>query len=264
MKKRLLSLVLALATCLSLCTTVFADPSVSIEGKKAYLRNVCNIPDSFLDSVEDETVEKIYEEAAGNSVTVASYNEVTENMEEPTQAISPMASIPASDFKMSTLVLKTTDSAGSKTLYYTVYTYYEWFDKDPFCRRRDGITVNWDNTLLTYMPGYFSLKSYLKNDVNPKWREYASDNVPDASNQGGVGVSFLLSADKGNWLKGTLSFRLVTDFSGSGRRTTINSQYAHTYDLIIASIGFNADGPGINFSTTTKRKLCSSSAMITL
>lgn len=35
MKKRMISLVLALAMCLSLCTTVFADPGASIEEKNA-------------------------------------------------------------------------------------------------------------------------------------------------------------------------------------------------------------------------------------
>lgn len=33
MKKRMISLVLALAMCLSLCTTVFADPGASVEEK---------------------------------------------------------------------------------------------------------------------------------------------------------------------------------------------------------------------------------------
>ena len=47
MKKRMISLVLALAMCLSLCTTVFADPGASVEEKKSYLLNTCNIPADF-------------------------------------------------------------------------------------------------------------------------------------------------------------------------------------------------------------------------
>lgn len=99
-------MVLALAMCLSLCTTVFADPGASVEEKRAYLMSNSNVPADFLNSVEDEIILKIYEEIAVNGATVASYDQVTENMEPSTQTISPMSSIPSSDFKMSTLVFE--------------------------------------------------------------------------------------------------------------------------------------------------------------
>ena len=264
MKKRMTSLVLALAMCLPLCTTVFADPGASVEEKRAYLMSNSNVPAYFLNSVEDEIILKIYEEIAVNGATVASYDQVTENMEPSTQTISPMSSIPSSDFKMSTLVLKSKGDAKLKVWYYTVYTHYEWFDKDPFCRRRDGITVNWDNTLFSYEAGSFAVISYLKNDVNTTWRSYASDYSPDEVNQGGLGGSFDLHYDKGNYLTGTLYFQLTTEFGGSGKRTTINSQYAHTYDLVVAALGFSKDGPSVVFETTYKRKLCASSYTLTL
>ena len=122
MKKRMISLVLALAMCLSLCATVFADSGASIEGKKAYLQNVANIPANFLNSVEDETILSIYEEVVVNGAAIVSYDEVTENMESSTQMILPMASIPSDDFEMSTIVLGTPSKTESKILYPSIYS----------------------------------------------------------------------------------------------------------------------------------------------
>lgn len=68
MKKRMTSLVLALAMCLSLCTTVFADPGASVEEKRAYLLNTCNIPADFLDSATSDTISSLYEDATKNYI----------------------------------------------------------------------------------------------------------------------------------------------------------------------------------------------------
>lgn len=51
---------------------------------------------------------------------------------------------------------------------------------------------------------------------------------------------------------------------GSGKRTTINSNYAHTYVVPNISLSLVATNPGIDFSTTLGRDFCSNSATVTL
>lgn len=90
MKKRMTSLVLALAMCLSLCTTVFADPGASVEEKRAYLLNTCNIPADFLDSATSDTISSLYEDATKNYITVSSYEVETKSMLQQEQEVSPL------------------------------------------------------------------------------------------------------------------------------------------------------------------------------
>ncbi len=263
MKKRALTLFLALVMCLSTCIPAFGDSAnMSTAGQKAYLAGVCGIPTEFLDSVTEDIILDMYEDSVGKCVTVSSY-EVKYGVMEPSSAISPM-SIPSSDFKMTTLVTKVLNSSGTEFLYYSVYTNYEWLDKEPSYRlSKDGITVNWDNNYLYYKANSFYAKSYYKTATS-SWIQYDYITSPDKAEQGGVGVSFDLHNDYATWLKGTVYLRVGTDSFGSGRTTTINSNYAHTCVPLTSTFGFNISGVNVGFSSTSGRELCASSTNVTL
>lgn len=263
MKKQIISLILLLAMSLSLCATALAAPAdMSVEEEKDYLGGVCKIPDSFLDSVGDDVISDLYEEAVENNVTVSSYEEVMEAMD---SRAATRASIPASDFSLRTLVLKVTDRTGKQFMYYDVYTYYEWFNKAPFWRLgRDGVTVNWDNSLFYYKEKSFIYYGYSKLDGMDYWKEYDRFYQPDKVTQGGLGVSFDLLNSDVTYLKGTIFFRLGSDSFGCGKTTTINSNYGHTYLSTAPSVSFGASGAGVGFTTSFGRKFCSSSTNVKL
>ena len=268
MKKRMTSLVLALAMCLSLCTTVFADPGASVEEKRAYLLNTCNIPADFLDSATSDTISSLYEDATKNYITVSSYEVETKSMLQQEQEVSPLGNIPTKDMKLRTLVTKVFDRS-NKFLRLAVYVNFEWLNKAPFWRLADdGITVNWNDDILEYdgQSGFY-LKLYYKADTSKDWIRYYSQYSPTKSVQGGLGVIFDLHNDYQTYLKGEMCIPLYTieeDEYGSGRRTTINSNYAHTYVVPNISLSLVATNPGIDFSTTLGRDFCSNSATVTL
>ncbi|MGN0314351.1 MAG: hypothetical protein ACI4EG_06130, partial [Fusicatenibacter sp.] len=121
--------------------------------------------------------------------------EERDNMGQPNPSISPM-SISPNDFKMSTLVMKVMDRSGTTFLYYDVYTDYEWLNKAPFWRLdKDGITVNWDNSLLYYVADSFYGRLYYKTQTSNGWIRYDYLQNPDKAEQGGVGVTFDLHND---------------------------------------------------------------------
>lgn len=268
MKKRMISLVLALAMCLSLCATVFADSGASIEGKKAYLQNVANIPAGFLDSATNDTISELYEEATKNYITVASYEVGTKSMIQQDQTVSPLGNISTTDMKLSTLVTKVFDRSGKKFLYLDVRVDYEWFNKAPFWRlANDGITINWNGDILGFEENSFYLRLYYKTDRSTDWNRYYSQFSPTKADQGGFGVVFDLHNDYQTYLKGSVGARLYTvaeDEFGSGKRTTINSNYAHTYMVPNLTLSIVSTSPGVDFSPKFGRDFCSSSATISL
>lgn len=170
MKKCVISLVLALVMCLSTCATVFADSTdLSTDEKRVYLDSTCSIPTEFLNSATDDIISEIYEETTTNCVTVSSYVEERDNMGQSNPSISPISFSP-NDFKMSTLVMKVMDRSGTTFLYYDVYTDCEWLNKAPFWRiGKDGITVNWDNSLLYYVADSFYGRLYYKTQTSNGW-----------------------------------------------------------------------------------------------
>lgn len=269
MRKRFISLVLALAMCLSLCVTAFADPGMSVEEEKAYLLNTCNIPADFLNSATNDTILDLYEKATKNYITVSSYVVETKSMIQQNQEISPLGNIPATDMELKTLVTKVFDKSSKKFLYLDVYVDFEWFNKAPFWRlANDGITLNWSDSILGYeSDGGFYLRLYYKTDTSNRWIRYFSQLSPTKAVQGGLGIVFDLHNDCETYLKGNMCVRLYTcdpDEYGSGRRTTINSNYAHTYLVPNVSLSIVATSPGVGFSPTSGRDFCSSSATVTL
>lgn len=265
MKKRLFSLALVLAMCVSLCAVAFASPSnFSANEKRIYLVNTCNIPADFLNSVTDDIVSKIYEDATTNRMTVSSYAVENDFIGQSNENVLP-TSISSSDFRLTTLVTKVFSGNTDNFLHYTVYVSYEWFDKNPFCRMSDdGITVNWDNTLLFYEAGSFFGRLYSKSDVTNRWVRYKDLTSTDETNQGGLGVSIPLFADKSTCLQGTIGFNLGTNFFGSGRTSTINGNYAHSYIKVAQTMTFSTQGFSVGFAPISSLNLCSSSANLTL
>ncbi|MEA5142406.1 MAG: hypothetical protein VB023_02360 [Oscillibacter sp.] len=171
-------------------------------------------------------------------------------------------SISGNDFSMSTAALKVMSSDRTTFLYYAVYTNYEWYNQKPSWRLgKDGITVNWDNSLLYYMANSFYCKNYYQTS-GTKYT-YSNTSTPDEVNQGGIGITFDLHNDEMTYLSGTVFFRLSSDQYGSGRSTTINSVYAHSLISIpTLSVGFS--GFGVAFSQSAGRDFSSSSDTIYL
>lgn len=113
----------------------------------------------------------------------------------------------------------------------------------------------------------FILNCTIKRIQARNWIRYYSQYSPTKSVQGGLGVIFDLHNDYQTYLKGEMCIPLYTieeDEYGSGKRTTINSNYAHTYVVPNISLSLVATNPGIDFSTTLGRDFCSNSATVTL
>lgn len=163
---------------------------------------------------------------------------------------------------MNTMVLKVMASDRVTFLYYGIYTNYEWLNRKPAWRlSKDGIIANWNNNLLYYIPNSFYCKNYYK--VVNTWMLYDTIQVPDKTNQGGIGVTFNLRQDEEAYLKGTMFFKLSSNDYGSGLVSTVNSTYAHTY-LAVTGLSIMSNGVGVAFSSTSGRDLSSSSALVTL
>jgi len=95
---------------------------------------------------------------------------------------------------------------------------YDWI-KVPMIKKADAISVNWDNTILTYNDNFKSY-DYAYSDLQGKWITYKTWNAPEALNQGGLGIytyidyTYRLPSGEMNGaggLKGTVTFSLTPE-----------------------------------------------------
>ena len=139
---------------------------------------------------------------------------------------------------------------------------YDWI-KVPMIKKADAISVNWDNTILTYNDNFKSY-DYAYSDLQGKWITYKTWNAPEALNQGGLGIytyidyTYRLPSGEMNGaggLKGTVTFSLTPEprFSMSiapgNNSTTINCKYVHDRDPLLGSLSFSYEGFSVSIDT---------------
>ena len=96
---------------------------------------------------------------------------------------------------MSTAAVKVMSSDRTVFLYYAAYTNYEWYNQKPSWRlEKDGITVNWDNSLLYYMANSFYCKNYYRTS-GTKYT-YSNTSTPDEVNQGELALHSIFTMMK--------------------------------------------------------------------
>ena len=230
--KRAMSLMLVLLLCFAMAIPASAaTPVLSPEGKIEHLID-CGLPADVLNELDESVIDAMYQESLGNYIELVSYdktNEVSMVNGNARRAITD------GDFEMDTSVLAVYESDRVTFRYYAVYTRYEWLEL-PAYRMRDGITVNWDADLLTFMSGTFYYDPSYKATANSSWTDDTANytDVPDNLSQGGVGVTFDLR-NYASALKGTAFIRLAKkNAASSGNYTAVNSNYAHTTEELAA------------------------------
>ena len=103
------------------------------------------------------------------------------------------------------------------------------------------------------------------NTINATMQLWQGDILVDSWS--GSGTSTLRLSETHSATKGkahTALFTYTVRTRSSGRRTTINSNYAHAYLVPNVSLSVVATSPGVGFSPTSGRGFCSSSATVTL
>ncbi len=263
--KKMMSLALALVMCLSLCIPAFAsDFSVSHAEKYAHLVE-CGIPEYVLDVQDEFSINSMYEESLTNYIALASFNQSQGLDDVNDSGISP-AAVSDGSFGMDTTVLAVYASDRVTFLYYAVYTKYEWTSA-PFQHLTDGITVNWDGNLLTYISGSFYYAPSYKTAYT-SWTDDTKNATTTLDNalQGGVGVTFDLEKTATLLLRGTFFIKLEKrNAQSGGNRTTINSNYAHTTTSVAASsLTIGTSGVSTTFTGTQSYQNSASTATVTI
>lgn len=153
MKKRLFCLVLAFAMSLSLSVPAFASSQQLTRDEKIEHLVQCGIPEDVLIDHSDRTINEIYETSLTNYIELANVDE-SFGLSSANGSGNTRAAITDGTFQLNTLVMAVYESDRVTFRYYAVYAKYEWTTV-PTYHMTDGITFNWDHSLLTYMDGTF-------------------------------------------------------------------------------------------------------------
>lgn len=183
----------------------------------------------------------------------------TKTARETETEIVPFGHIKESTLKLQVSKTTFTDNNG-RVAKVNIVVYYEWL-KDPMNKRTDGISVNWDNSVFTFLAGsFYSYDQLLISGILSKKLNECS--APDLAQQGGIGYSAMLSvhADgSAGWARGTASFYIVpttspvyeTTNSTNANTTSINVNYVHDRTPIWGSISFSVSGFGVTVNAPT-------------
>ena len=245
MKKRALTLLLALVMCLSLCTPALAAETMpNVTAMREYLIDY-GIPADFVNSTTDASVREIYAETQSYNVEVAFYETATGFDEISSSSIS-LCGIPSNDFTFRLLALRITNNAGTALRYIDVRASYEWLNS-PADRELDGIIFDWSNTNLDYVTGSFSYtQEYKFSDTQWTSQSSESGTTYDTGNTRGLGKTFNLAIYRSSCTRGTASLHLQP--VGSFSRAHIYSTYRHTESGTQSSLTISKDGPSVTFS----------------
>lgn len=256
MKKRLLSLLLALTMCLSLSVPVWGevlDPS--FDDKYNYLLSN-GFPESFLDDLDEYSIDYLYDESQENYLvyggSVAPGPEAS-NMA-PFAFVNPdIAPTAVTDgtFSMTSHHVIAYAENHVDVNYYTIFVNYEWTSPTTFCVE-DGFVSNWPSEHLTYRSGTFRYRPYYKTTSATSWTLDTTNqtSTPDTLVQGGLGIVFdLKSSSNQNYMhKGTFYYSLNKVLPNSdGINVTVNSIYAHKCLETSMEITLSVDGPSVTF-----------------
>ncbi len=267
MKRRMISLLLSIVMCISLCTTAYAGSTESQDAAKiSFILEKCDFPREILMTLDSDIINAIYEEALIHYIQYESYqsSQYDEKVGDLTRTVSD------GSFTLNTLVFAVYSSDRVTFLYYAVYTQYEWTTK-PSYHMTDAITVNWNSSLLAYQSGSFYYTPYYKLPSATSWNTDSSNSttIPDNLLQGGLGLTFhFYGSQLANYFiyKGTAFLKLVkVSPSSSGNTTTINSNYGHTVSTTGAtSISIGTSGVNVTITCSTTYQNAASSSTVTI
>lgn len=264
MKKRALTLLLALAMCMSLCIPAIAMSSEVSQAEKIDRLVRCGIPQSAIAEMDETIIDPLYETSLTNDIKLAGINKVVGTLEPNESGIMPTL-VTDGDFSLTTFTFEVVESDRKTFRYFAVYTKYEW-TKAPLNHRKDGLVVNWDSNLLTCNATSIYQVHSFKGATGTKWSEGTKINAYDTKNSGGIGITFNLKNNPNYLHRGTLYFELEKQGSHvSGRYTSIDANYAHTVTSVAAdsiTIGTEDASATIVCTTTYQNQAASTNVTI--
>lgn len=266
--KRILSICIAFVLILTTTVTAFSA-GITLEEKIRYLADN-GFPYDFLESQEESAINDIYHSLYGKQVLFLGTETVSMSESSPEGDVSQLGIIPEDEMTLtiSRAVSFTPDTTVGNYKLSAVHIYinYIWESGHPFFTYDDGISVNWDPSLFTYMPNSFIARDYKRTvSNNGDWIETQILNSPTALNQGGLGYYARLAYSEyimGEVLgalqhKGFASFSLLPAHNPTYLKseyeladiTSINAEYVHT--LLFGNLSFSLTlvGYGIAIST---------------
>ena len=259
MKKKFLSLLLALAMCLSLSVPAWAEVlEPSFDAKyNTLLSN--GFPESFLNALDEYCIDYLYNKSQEYYLV---YGEASATPMNGADSVAPYAtgnsgiaptSVTDGDFTMTSSRVIAYAENRVDVDHYTIFVNYEWTDAAAFCLK-DGFVSNWPQAHLTYISGSFSYRPYYKTESATSWTLDTASRItqsdPEVLLQGGLGVLFNLKASSAQTYlhKGTFFYDLnkVIPTSG-GINVTVNSSYAHKCAIVDTQITLGPDGYSVTF-----------------
>jgi hypothetical protein len=180
------------------------------------------------------------------------------------QQIQPHGNISSRQLSFDVTSSYTPVKIGDVTYFYeiTIYVDYDW-NQLPSVRGVDAITVNWDNSILTYNDDFMS-KDYAHSQKQNRWITYKTWDRPNALSQGGLGINTYINFEEqispSEWLsadglRGSLSFsltpepRLSMSTAPGGNSTAIDGIYVHNANPLSGSLSFSYQGFGVSVSS---------------
>ena len=257
MKKKILSLLLALAMCLSLSVPAWAESLEPSFNDKYNSLLSSGFPESFLSELDEYCIDYLYDEAQENYLV---YGGASATLANGIGAITPHAignpgiaptAVTDGTFNMTSHHVIAYAENHVDVNYYTIFVNYEWTSTTTFCDE-DGFVSNWPSEHLTYRSGTFRYRPYYKTTSATSWTLDTTNqtSTPDTLVQGGLGIVFdLKSSSNQNYMhKGTFYYSLNKVLPNSdGINVTVNSIYAHKCLETSMEITLSVDGPSVTF-----------------
>lgn len=239
--KKTISFILAALLMISMGTIAFAAPN-EFMGNNDEKRNLLiskGMPIELVNSYSDEIISQFYDVLNYENREILSIESNNLCRKELRDTI-PTADM---DFTMVT-VADTTNVGGQKRINAILVGVTSGWKKYPNPRWTDKVTVNWDSSVFTLLPGSFSLNCYVWKEDDTR-TNYHSTNRLGTSAQGGIGYDVLLSiAPKGKTIE-SLAFLQLEPANGpiyeatGYSNTSINAIYTYDKNKLSSDTSFS-------------------------
>lgn len=226
MKKRIVSLALALMMCFSLSVTAFAE--APIDQAREWAEEV-GLPTEFLTTAHDETLLMIYNDLKDSIDLEFVYSENNQQ----TRSIMDYLTL-------STLVAKSTNSGYIEKV--TAYLNFEWDPDVVLDYFIDGVTATWPENLFIFD----SVTCRVYDGANDQCR--FSQNYLNELGQGSMGVHFDATFFTGNPY-GTIGLGLTPRTAMPNTSTTVSQvTFTYGYGADETAVGVTAGPVNVTFS----------------
>lgn len=240
---------------------IFPITSLTFDVSSNSIRNTLldmGVPSSFIENKEDCDLYVLFNKLNGRNFHFYDSETVYLNTSDYSGDVMPCGSLSEDDMTLTITKVDFTEYDSEVGMNFLeevmVFIDYRWLKQNaPFVKKDDGISVNWDSNVFTYLPGSFSATDYYMASLGV-WSAGPTNNNPYIITQGGLGYY----ADLGYVLdsithKGTAFFSLVprdpnTYKYANGNATNINVQYVHDKTPLVGSISFTVYGVGISIN----------------